>query len=235
MTKFLIVILLFFLTSCSAGGDDVETFQGNPEELVLLAIDKQKIGASEEALELLGKLLDKNPQYLPAHLQKGKILEALGKREDALSAYQKVLAIDPDNISAHMGSGAVYGKLTHTEKAIDEYEKVAALRPNDPEIHFKIALENWYIQKFPETVASYRKVIEIKPDHLQAHLNLASVYEKMKDWEMAMEELDISIGLAQTKQDKEAIAIAENKKLFLAGRMNQSEKEFDRITQPPFN
>ncbi|PIQ99085.1 MAG: hypothetical protein COV66_14465 [Nitrospinae bacterium CG11_big_fil_rev_8_21_14_0_20_45_15] len=235
LTLWLTAVLLFSLVSCSAEVENQSKLPENPDEVILLSIEKQKIGAYEEAIQSLDVVFKKNPQYLPAFLQKAKVLEEWGKREEALSAYQKVLEIDPNNVPAHMGSGSVYGKLSLNEKAIEEYGKVAVLNPNDPEIYFKIALEYWYIQKLPETVASYKKVIEIKPDHLQAHLNLASVYEKMKDWEMAMEELDVSIQLAQKKQDKEAIAIAENKKLFLKGRMNQTKNEFDRITQPPFN
>jgi len=234
MIQFLIIIFTLSLFSCSGEGEKAGV-SGPPEEVIRLSIEKQKIGAYEEAIQLIDTVLKKDAQNLQAILQKGKILEEWEKREEALSEFQKAISLEPDNIPAHLGSASIYSKLTYTEKAIAEYEKVAVLRPKDPEIHFKIALENWYIQKFPETAASYRKVIEIEPDHLQAHLNLASVYEKMKDWNKAMEELETSIKLAQKKEDKEAIAIAENKKLFLEGRMNQSEKDFDRKTQPPFN
>ena len=121
------------------------------------------------------------------------------------------------------------------DMAVLEFIKVAELTPDDPEIHFKIALEYWYNQHLPETAAAYLKVIAIDPDHLQAHLNLASVYERMKQWEPAIAEIDISIKLAEATGNMQEKSIAENKLKRLKGRIHMTEEEMLRKTQPPFN
>ena len=144
------------------------------------------------------------------------------------------MQVEPENIDALTGLGSVYAKQYRNEWAIREYEKVFALKPEDPEIQFKIALEYWYIQKLPETVKSYQKVLDLNPDHLQAHLNLSSVYEKMKDYDNALKEISIALHLANKNNEKQAIAIAENKQRIFKGRMDMSNEEWVRRTQPPF-
>jgi Tfp pilus assembly protein PilF len=137
-------------------------------------------------------------------------------------------------MDARLGLAFVYSKSLKNELAIIEYEKAAALKPADPEIHFKIALEYWYLQKIPETAKHYRMVIALNPDHLQAHLNLASVYERMKEWDKSLKEISISLQLGKQTGNQQAISIAENKLLFLKGRMNLTEAEMERRTKPPF-
>ena len=106
---------------------------------------------------------------------------------------------------------------------------------DDPEIHFKIALEYWYLQDIPMTAESYRKVIEIKPDHLQAHLNLASVYERQKDWQNAIKEIEIAKRLGKESGDEQSISIAESKMALINGGMNLSKQDMKQRLNPPFN
>ena len=101
--------------------------------------------------------------------------------------------------------------------------------------YFKIALEYWYLQKLPETAKSYRRVIELDPNHLQAHLNLASVYERMKDWPKTLEEIQTALKIAKKNNDEYSISVAEGKLKFVKGQMNMTDKDLIRRTQPPFD
>ena len=148
---------------------------------------------------------------------------------------QKTLAIEPDHIGARLGLGSAYAKLTKNEMAIEEYKKVAKARPTDPEIPFKIALEYWYIQDIPSAAEFYKKVIDIKPDHLQAHLNLASVYERMEDWQKAIREIEIAKRLGEETGNPQAIAIAEKKLPFIQSRMNVTQPDIKRKSEPPLD
>ncbi|MBC8283769.1 MAG: hypothetical protein H8E32_08155, partial [Nitrospinae bacterium] len=70
---------------------------------------------------------------------------------------------------------------------------------------------------------------------IQSHLNLISVYESLEDWKKAIREIEISRELGKEKNDSTAISIAERKKKFIIGRMNLTEEEYQRKTQPPFD
>ena len=225
------------LTGCEGNTEDPVVLSGvtDPQELTQRAFQKQEIGAFKEAIEILNKSLEIDPKFVPAYYRMGSVYDEWDRRTEAINAYQQVLKIDPNHFDARLGLASAYGKSKKNELAILEYKKAAALKPTDPEIHFKIALEYWYLQKLPETAEHYRKVIALSPDHLQAHLNLASVYEHMKKWDSSLKEIAISMQLGKKTGNQQAISIAENKLLFLKGRMDLTEEEMKRRTSPPFN
>jgi tetratricopeptide (TPR) repeat protein len=234
--KILFLGFILILAGCDGSAEDPVVPSGvtDPQELTQRAFQKQEIGAFEEAIEILDKALEIDPKFVPARYRMGSVYEEWDQRKEAIAAYQQALKIDPNHIDARLGLASAYSKSLKSELAILEYEKVAALKPTDPEIHFKIALEYWYLQKLPETAEHYRKVIALNPDHLQAHLNLASVYEHMKKWDKSLKEISISLQLGKQTGNQQAVSIAENKLLFLKGRMDLTEEEMERRTKPPF-
>ena len=90
-------------------------------------------------------------------------------------------------------------------------------------------------QNFEKSREYYKKVLEIDPEHIQTHLNLISVYENLEKWKKAIREIEISRKLGEEKNDSQAISIAERKKKFIIGRMNFTEEDYQRKTQPPFD
>ncbi len=175
------------------------------------------------------------PSLPPRIIRRGLIYEEWDKREEALKEYKKAIEIDPAYDDARLGLASVYGKSVLNDLAVEQLLKVAETRKDDPEIHFKIALEYWYLQDIPKSANHYVRVIEIAPEHLQAHLNLISVYERMKNWGKAIEEIETVKWLAGETQNQPAMSIAERKLKFIKGRMNLTEEEMKRKTEPPFN
>jgi len=96
-------------------------------------------------------------------------------------------------------------------------------------------LEYWYLQDTPKMAQYYSKVIEINPNHLQAYLNLISVYERIKNWQTALDEIEIVRRIAGKTHNQQAISIAEKKLNFIKGKMNLTKQEMIRKTEPPFN
>ena len=125
--------------------------------------------------------------------------------------------------------------MTRKDLAVAEFLKAESLKPNDTELLFKIALEYWYHQKLEEAEKYYQKIIAITPDHMQANLNLISVFEKLKNWEKALEEIETSKRLGRETNNDHAIAIAERKSGFIKARMSMTAKDYNRKTQPPFD
>ena len=90
-------------------------------------------------------------------------------------------------------------------------------------------------QNFEKSREFYKKGLEIDPEHIHTHLNLISVYENLGKWKKAIREIEISRELGKEKNDSQAISIAERKKKFIIGRMNFTEEDYQRNTQPPFD
>ncbi len=206
----------------------------DPTELIKLAVSKQETGAYDEAIDILDQVLAANALYAQAHYQKGLIYEKWDRREESLASYKKAVEINPTYNEARLGLASLYDKSVLNELALEQYLKVAETRVDDQAIHFKIALEYWYLQDIPKTAEHYIKVIEVNPEHLQAHLNLISVYERMKNWEKALEEIVIVKRLSQKTNNQQAMKIVENKFKFIEGRMNLTKKDIKRKSEPPF-
>ena len=57
----------------------------------------------------------------------------------------------------------------------------------------------------------------------------------MKNWQKALDEIEIVRRIAGKNQNQHAINIAEKKLNFIKGRMNLTKQEMKRKTEPPFN
>ena len=207
----------------------------DPKVLLENSKEKQRIGAYDEAIEILNVAVKIDPKFVPAYNQMGLILFEADKKDESIEAFKNAIAIDPENLNSRLGLGKTYSMITRNDLAVEQYLKAADLKKNDPEILFKIALEYWYHQNLEKSKEYYNKVLEIDSSHTQTHLNLISVYESLEEWKKAIREIEVARQLGKEKNDSSVVSIAERKKKFIIGRMNLTEEEYQRKSQPPFD
>ena len=217
--------------------EDVQSADLSKDPKVLLenSKEKQRIGAYDEAIEILNMAVKIDPKFVPAYNQMGLILFEADKKDESVEAFKNAIAIDPENLNSRLGLGKTYSMITRNDLAVEQYLKAADLKKKDPEILFKIALEYWYHQNLEKSKEYYNKVLEIDSSHIQTHLNLISVYESLEEWKKAIREIEVSRQLGKEKNDSSVVSIAERKKKFILGRMNLTEEEYQRKSQPPFD
>ena len=207
----------------------------DPKVLLENSKEKQRIGAYDEAIEILNMAVKIDPKFVPAYNQMGLILFEADKKDESVEAFKNAIAIDPENLNSRLGLGKTYSMITRNDLAVEQYLKAADLKKKDPEILFKIALEYWYHQNLEKSKEYYNKVLEIDSSHIQTHLNLISVYESLEEWKKAIREIEVARQLGKEKNDSSVVSIAERKKKFILGRMNLTEEEYQRKSQPPFD
>ena len=243
MTAKIEMVFLFTLIMLMACDNNLETSEdtqpaalsNDPKVLLENSKEKQRIGAYDEAIEILNVAIKIDPKFVPAYNQIGLILFEADKKNESVEAFKNAIAIDPENLNSRLGLAKTYSMITRNDLAVEQYLKAADLKKNDPEILFKIALEYWYHQNLEKSKEYYNKVLEIDSSHTQAHLNLISVYERLEEWKKAIREIEISRQLGKEKKDSLVVSIAERKKKFILGRMNLTEEEYQRKSQPPFD
>jgi tetratricopeptide (TPR) repeat protein len=233
LTVSTLTLLILFL-GCGENSD-ISSQTSSRDELIQSSTEKRRIGAYDEAIEVLRQALIIDPESVSAYNQMGLVYSEADQRNEAIDAFKKSLEKEPKNLQALLGLGEVYSKMTRNDLAVAEFLKAESIQPNDTELLFKIALEYWYDQKLEESAQYYQKRLVITPDHIQTHLNLISVYEKLKNWDKAIEEIEVSKRLGKETNNEQAIAIAERKLLFINGRKTMSDKDYKRKTQPPFD
>ena len=242
MTAKIEMVFLFTLIMLMACDSNIETnediqpvLSNDPKVLLENSKEKQRIGAYDEALEILNVAIKIDPKFVPAYNQIGLILFEADKKNESVEAFKNAIAIDPENLNSRLGLAKTYSMITRNDLAVEQYLKAADLKKNDPEILFKIALEYWYHQNLKKSKEYYNKVLDIDPSHIQTHLNLISVYESLEEWKKAIREIEIARQIGKEKNDSSVISIAERKKKFILGRMNLTEEEYQRKSQPPFD
>ena len=243
MTAKIEMVFLFTLIMLMACDNNLETSEdtqpaalsNDPKVLLENSKEKQRIGAYDEAIEILNVAIKIDPKFVPAYNQIGMILFEADKKNESVEAFKNAIAIDPENLNSRLGLAKTYSMITRNDLAVEQYLKAADLKKNDPAILFKIALEYWYHQNLEKSKEYYNKVLEIDSSHTQAHLNLISVYERLEKWKKAIREIEISRQLGKEKKDSSVISIAERKKKFILGTMNLTEEEYQRKSQPPFD
>ena len=94
-------------------------------------------GKYHEALDLLNKALEIEPNNVPALNNKGWALLELDKTEEALIWIDKALDVDPNYVHALNNKGATLSRLGQYEEAISYYDKALEIDPN-----YELAKEN---------------------------------------------------------------------------------------------
>lgn len=109
-----ILTTLLLLTGCDF--KSAEDYLNEAEKL-------ENKGQYEEAIHLLDKAIEKDPEYLGAYINRGADKAALGDYQEAIKDYQKVVELDSDNTLALFNIGNSYKLLEDYSTAIEYYNK----------------------------------------------------------------------------------------------------------------
>ena len=96
-----LTLLIFFL-GCGENSD-LSSQSKNPEELILSATEKQRIGAYDEAIKFLPQMLKIDPKSVVAFNQMGLVYSEAGQRNEAIDSFKKSLELGPQNLQARLG------------------------------------------------------------------------------------------------------------------------------------
>jgi tetratricopeptide (TPR) repeat protein len=80
-------------------------------------------GQYQEAIPLLDKAIENDPEYLGAYINRGADKSALGDYQEAIKDYQKVIELDSNNTLALFNIGNNYKRLEDYSTAIKYYNK----------------------------------------------------------------------------------------------------------------
>jgi Flp pilus assembly protein TadD len=102
MLRPMLIVLLSLLGAC-AGRDQSRIGNGQPGLNVASAALAG--GSPDIALKVIGGILAKDPNNVPALLSQGDALNAMGRLPEARASYAKALAADPGSAAAQIGIG----------------------------------------------------------------------------------------------------------------------------------
>lgn len=103
----------------------------NSKLFIPLAEEYNKAGMFDEAIEVLTKGIERQPDYMSARVSLGKVYIVRGMLEEARVEFEKVVSAIPDNLYAHKRLAEIYRDLGEKDKAIKEFKTVLKLNPMD--------------------------------------------------------------------------------------------------------
>jgi tetratricopeptide (TPR) repeat protein len=153
-----------------------------------------KLKQYQEAAASAKKALDLNFTQ-EAAWEYARACIALNKSVDAKKALEKVVESDPSNITAAKELGLIYYSQKNYPKALELLKQVY-LKQKDPEIAYKIGL---VITPSESAIVYLKYTKEKKPGFSEASLELAKLYYKTQNYNLAAEEFETIYNINKSK------------------------------------
>jgi tetratricopeptide (TPR) repeat protein len=118
------------------------TGQDHPDRteiLEALAKGYRSVYRHGEALTCLNQLLEKDPNYIPALLLRGRTLEKLERDEDALKDYQQAVNLAPTSFEARARLAESLAAVGQIREAIGQYEYLHQQQSDNAEVVIGLA------------------------------------------------------------------------------------------------
>ena len=177
---FAYILVLFIVFGCGASSQELV-------EKARLVMKEQKF---EQAILLLNKAIDRNPQNADAFNARGVALFELGKYNDAMLDYKQAIELAPKNYRPYFNRAELYRSLKQWEQALQDYNQAIALAPQVADLYLNRGVLHYEQGKLDLAISDFKKAAALEPNNKSAFLNLGNVlFEKGSD-EALKEALD---------------------------------------------
>jgi tetratricopeptide (TPR) repeat protein len=131
-------------------------------DLAMSFIEK---GMPIEAMEHLKAVLAKDPRYVPALIQSGRIKMQSPRILEAMEDFQAALKADPRSSEANYQLGLLYVRQNKMEEGIQSTRKAVALDPDNQIYHLELATDFKNAKRYDEAVDEYRSALKLNPQN----------------------------------------------------------------------
>jgi serine/threonine protein kinase/Flp pilus assembly protein TadD len=166
----------------------------------LVASDYVADGRLRDALPLLRKATQKNPQDYQSWFLLGVCYDGLGADSLAASCYGTCIALAPASHQAHYNRGLARHRQGDYPGAMEDFDRVIHLEPGLAEAYTNRALARQRNRNFADAIADLNKAIELGADRARVHLLRSVVRKDSGDVEGAKK--DLAEGLRHQPDDE---------------------------------
>jgi tetratricopeptide (TPR) repeat protein len=214
-----------------------------------------QLGHVGDAIQNYRRVVQLRPRHESAWHKLGLAYARAGLYSESADCLRRTIAIKPDNLEARVNLGIACERLGRWDEACEVYREALALDPENLRAHqclFNGLLSGGRLQ---DAAAHYRYVLTLFRGNTDVMAGLASVYERMREYDQAYEALrpalesgsrDVAVGCAyagiarQTGRTRDAIAWLEKIRssdiaaperarfYFQLARLYESEGEYER-------
>lgn len=143
-------------------------------------------GASQTAIELIGRALAINPEDAFAHCNMGNALLELKRPDDALICFDHALRLKPDFTEACYNRGGALLDLERYDEAVDCNDRVIQLKPDLAAAHINKGKALLELERYEEALVCNQRALQLRPGDALTHNNLGKVLQAMERFDEAI-------------------------------------------------
>ena len=168
----IIILIILLISSCSRINDS-EILSDYKYAGTLYIKNKHT-----EALAVLMKIEEKNPEYLPALYLSGKIYFLFNNSDKAEEQFNKIISISPYHIQAGKQLVKLYISRKEFIKAENILSRFTEYSPGDPELLILAGKMRKSEKRYLEAIEYYNKAFLFEDWIIDAHIDAAEIYQK---------------------------------------------------------
>ena len=148
-----------------------------------------------DALESLGQVARRWPDYPEASNLTGEAYLQLGEHDRAAAAFAATLESNPSSVAALVGIGRAHFARSRFEDAQTAFRRALDLNPDEGEGYFFLGLVYAHRGLIAEAVTSLEQCLAVHPDYVEAHYHLGRILSGKGDLGTARQHLQRVLAL----------------------------------------
>jgi len=163
------------------------------EDMLKQALDNFNTGDFLLAQNILGKLLNNNPQDLQALEMLGVIFAIEKKYGEAIQIFTKAIKLSPSNPQLLHNRGVALAESGKHEEAILDLEKSISIDKNNLDALLTLGISYKSFKLYQKSLAILEKTLSLEPRYIKALINKGCLLFEMKEYEKAIEVFNAAI------------------------------------------
>ena len=183
------------------------------DELMKSSVSALQNGEYQAAIDLLNRVLKKEPKHKSAYNELGRAYRLLGKYPEAEAAFKKAIEIDPYSAYAYSNLGLTYYNQRRYDEAAPQFRKQIEVDPLDKYAHMYLGEMLNQQKKFAEAEPELEKANAITPENPAILMALGNAQLALAKLDKAQASFSkaISISPSPGTWNNVAYALAEHK------------------------
>ena len=164
-----------------------ERLDENPDAVLALSSIYVETKRHDEAVSLLGKLLEHDPENLYGFYYLGRVYSEMNMFKEAIASYDKALKVFPGFVSAIKAKALIYEYQGSKKEATIAYQQILRIEPEN--LHARYRLAQIHLEQ--SNVDHAREELEViarqQPNNVTARLKLGLIYIQNEKLDQAEE------------------------------------------------
>lgn len=138
-------------------------------------------GEHIEAIRLLSKAINSQPESIDLYEERAKSYVELGQWGDALGDIEDAVRLDPEDLSIYVKRAHVYRKFGRVEFAIRDLNTALERDSSFVDAYFNRGLIFYELGDFAKSLFDFQMCTELRPEAGAPYFNLAMTFDALGD------------------------------------------------------